>query len=272
MDEQEIKELFKNTFNTVADGYDHPAIRFFSESAKNISSYLNLEGNEHVLDVATGTGCAALAVVKDLPHGHVTGIDFSKGMLSQAIKKKMQAKVNNVTFIEMDMQEIDFPDAHFDIVMSAFSIFFIEDMKKQLLHMREKVKYDGKIIIITFYENTFSPLIDLFLQRLKQYAIEPPVIAWRRVATQEQCISLFKEIRLDKVKNERLECGYYIKDASDWWYIIWNVGLRGLVDQLSPNELVQFKKEHLAEVQELASDQGIWLEMSALYTVGTQRV
>lgn len=270
MNEQELKEFFKSTFNTVAGGYDHPAMSFFPESAKHISSYLNLTGNEQVLDVATGTGCVALNIAKDVPNGHVTGIDFSKGMLSRAMKKKTEWDVLNVTFAEMDMQKIDFPDQYFDIAVSAFSIFFVDDMKKQLTHIAKKIKDGGKIIITTFYDNAFSPLVVLFLDRLEKYGIEPPTLAWKRVATKEQCTSLFNDAGLGNAKSEQLECGYHLNDASDWWHIIWNGGFRGLVNQLATDELVRFKEEHLAEVQGLASDKGIWLEMSVLYTVGTK--
>jgi hypothetical protein len=67
-----------------------------------------------------------------------------------------------------------------------------------------------------------------------------------------------------------LECGYYLSDASDWWYIIWNAGFRGLVNQLAPDLLSRFKEEHFAEIQKLKSDRGIWLEMGILYTFGTK--
>ena len=271
MDDQELKEFFKSTFNTVADGYDRAALSFFPDSAKHISSYLNLCGNEHVLDVATGTGCAALILAKDMPDCHVTGVDFSQGMLSQAMNKKDEYGLDNVTFCEMDMQAIEFPDNYFDVGVSAFSIFFVEDMKKQLSHIAQKIKDGGKIITTTFYDNAFSPLVDLFLDRLKKYGIEPPIFSWKRVATKQQCVDLFSEAGLADPKSEQLDCGYHLRDASDWWQIVWNAGYRGLVSQLANDELARFKDEHLSEVQNLASDKGIWLEMNVLYTVGTKR-
>jgi len=271
MDEQELKAFFKSTFNNVAEGYDNSAMRFFPESARHLPEYLNLNGNEHVLDVATGTGCAALLIAKYLPEGQVTGIDFSKGMLSRAMKKRSESGLDNVKFIEMDMQSLDFPDNHFDAAVSAFSIFFVEDMKKQLTHIAKKVKHDGKIIITTFYDNAFSPLVDLFLDRLNKYGIEPPTLAWKRVATQEKCTSLFNDAGLHNAKSEQIECGYHLNGTSDWWHIIWNGGFRGLVNQLAPDELARFKEEHCAEVQRLASDKGIWLEMSIIYTIGTNK-
>lgn len=270
MDQQKNKAFYKKTFNTIADGYDNPVMRFFPESAQRITSYLNMKGNEHVLDVATGTGCAALTLGQELPAGRVTGIDFSAAMLDQATDKKEQAGLENITFAKMDMQAIDFPDQHFDAAVSAFSIFFVEDMEKQLAHIADKVKEGGQVITTTFYDTSFSPLADMFMQRLEQYGIEPPSLAWKRVATEEQCLRLFRNAGLHDGKSHRVDCGYYLHDAADWWHIIWNGGFRGLVNQLEPDELERFQQEHSAEVQAFASEQGIWLEMSVLYTVGTR--
>lgn len=271
INEHQLKKLFKSTFDTVAEGYDNAAMRFFPESAQHISTYLQLNGNEHILDVATGTGCAALTLAKDLPRGQVTGIDFSKGMLSQARNKQAARGIRNVTFAEMDMQSIAFPDNHFDIAVSAFSIFFVEDMKSQLNHVASKVKNGGKIIMTTFYDTSFSPLVTLFLDRLKKYGIEPPTLAWKRVATTEQCVRLFSEAGIQNMRSEQVECGYHLRNGQDWWQIVWNGGFRGLVNQLAPHEVERFKKEHLSEVDNLATDQGIWIDMAIIYTFGSKQ-
>ncbi|MEJ2692005.1 MAG: class I SAM-dependent methyltransferase [Candidatus Thiodiazotropha sp.] len=270
-DNQELKELYKSTFNAVSDGYGHSAMRFFPESAKQISQYLNLKGDEQVLDVATGTGYVALTIAKELPDGHVTGIDFSSGMLTQAMKNRDRQEICNVTFVEMDMQEIDYQDRYFDVAISAFSIFFVEDMKTQLSHIADKVKTGGKILITTFLENAFTPLVDLFLKRLESYGVEVPSLAWKRVASQQQCLSLFDAAGLRNATSRQLDLGYYLADAAEWWSIIWNAGFRGLVNQLSQSDLIKFKAEHLAEIDALMSEKGLWLEMNILYTIGESR-
>lgn len=270
MNEQEFKEFFKSTFNTVADGYDSLAMSFFQESAQHISSFLNMNGDEHVLDVATGTGNVALTLAKELPNGQVTGIDFSEGMLSQAIRKKIDRDIHNVTFVEMDMQSLNFNDNYFDVVVNAFSLFFVKDMEKQLSHIAVKVKKNGKIIMTTFSNNAFSPLVDFFYNRLEKYGIEIPTPTWKQVATKQQCISLFQKVGLQNINSKQIDSEYYLSQASDWWSIIWNGGFRGLVSQLSTHDLAKFKQEHLSEIEELASDKGIRLEMPILYTIGTK--
>ena len=87
MDEQQRKQQIKNTFNTVSEGYDNQALRFFMNSAHQLPAIFGFKGNEHILDVATGTGIAALELARAVPQGKVTGIDFSEGMLTQARSK-----------------------------------------------------------------------------------------------------------------------------------------------------------------------------------------
>lgn len=271
MKDAELKEYFRITFNAVADGYDGTPTRFFPQCAAKAVSLLNLKGDEQILDVATGTGWVALEAAKQLTKGHVTGIDLSDAMLAQAQRKQTGANAHNITLMEMDMQQLDFPAEHFDAAVSAFSLFFVEDMVAQLKHIASKVQSDGQLICTTFYDDAFSPLVTLFLNRLASYGIEIPSLAWKRVATIEQCTQVFIEAGLQNVSCQRIEHGYYFKDATDWWYMIWNAGFRGLVSQLSNEDLIKFKQEHLAEVDALASDQGVWLQLDILYTLGKKK-
>ena len=45
-----------------------------------------------------------------------------------------------------------------------------------------------------------------------------------------------------------------------------------MVIQLSPKDSIRLKKEYLVEIEDLASDKGIWLEMNILYTGGAKTV
>lgn len=268
MDEQERKQMYKKTFNTVAEGYDNDALRFFTASAGLLSSFLDLQGDEHILDVATGTGNAALTIAQKLTRGRVTGIDFAENMLGRARRKQAAWGIDNVNFLEMDMQAIAFPDQHFDAAVSAFSIFFVENMEKQLAHIATKVKPGGRIIVTSFYETAFSPLVDIFFKRLGQYNIDPPPLTWKRIATEEKGLAILNAAGLKEVCCHRRDVGYYLPDADGWWNVVWNGGFRGLVSQLSPTDLEKFKEEHLCEINELATDQGIRLDVQALFLIG----
>jgi len=267
MDEQEQKRKLKETFNTIAKGYDSPALLFFSKSAALLPGQLALQGDEHVLDVATGTGHAALALAAELPRGRVTGIDFSEGMLAEAKGKLRERGVENVTLHQMDMQALGFHAESFDAAVFSFSLFFVEDMGGLLGHVRGKVRPGGRVLATSFQEGTFCPQVDMFFERVKKYGVEVPA-RWRRLSSPQECTELFEAAGLKDVRVEAKSVGYHLSEAEGWWEVIWNAGLRRFVSDLSSAELERFRREHMEEIGTLCSKEGLWLEVKVLYTQG----
>ena len=270
MNEQQRKAIIQETFNTVSSGYDGLPLRFFPESAGLLAKSLGLRGDEHVLDVATGTGNAAMAVADHLPQGRVTGIDFSAGMLEQARNKAASRQVRNVEFIEQDMQALGFPADHFDAAVCSFGLFFLDDMDAQLARIAATVKPGGKIAITGFQESYFRPMVDLMFKRLAGYGVQKPPQAWLRIATEAGCKDLFSQAGLVDIRVQEENVGYYLKTAEDWWYVVWNAGFRRLVRQLSEENQERFKRDHLEEVETLRTKDGIWLDVGVLFTIGTK--
>jgi ubiquinone/menaquinone biosynthesis C-methylase UbiE len=268
MNEEQRKTIIKETFDTVSGAYDSRALRFFPESAKHLASILRLRGNERVIDIATGTGNTALVLAKHLPQGHVTGIDFSQGMLDQAQGKAALMNIRNVEFMEMDMQNIDMPAGQFDAATCAFGIFFVDDMDSQLAHIATMVRNGGTIAICNFTENYFQPLMGLLIDRLKTYNVQQGTQTWKRIANKASCKELFKKAGLRDIMVEEKNMGFFLESEKEWWDVIWNAGFRRLINQLKPSDLEKFRQEHLQEVAELATKDGIWLDIGVLYTVG----
>jgi len=269
--EQKAAAAVRETFDTVAAGYDNESLRFFRDNARAMASYFDPRESIRLLDVATGTGNAAIALAGHLPLAQVTGVDFSPAMLAQARAKGAAAGLHNVQFLEMDMQSLAFPDGYFDAAVCAFGIFFVDDMERQLRKIAEMVKPGGRVLISCFYEGSFSPCVDLFLDRIEQYGVERPPLRWKRIATEERCISLFRDAGLAEIRADRRDVGYYLESADNWWEVIWNGGFRGLVEQLSAGDLQRFRNEHLQEIDELRTRDGIWLNLDVLHVMGTAK-
>jgi ubiquinone/menaquinone biosynthesis C-methylase UbiE len=270
MDEEQRKAKIRETFNTVAEGYDSDALRFFPATAQLIAESLRLRGDESVLDVATGTGNAALALAGHLPRGRVVGVDFSSGMLERARGKAESLNVQNVEFLERDMQSLGFSPGRFDAAVSSFGIFFVEQMEAQLTHIAESVKSGGRIAISGFQENYFHPLRDLMLKRLTDYGVQTPPQSWKRIATEEGCRELFRAAGFSDIRVEPRNVGYFLKDEEQWWDVIWNAGFRNLVNQMTPEDRERFKREHLEEVAALTTAEGLWLDVGILITIGVK--
>jgi ubiquinone/menaquinone biosynthesis C-methylase UbiE len=270
MDDQTMKAALKETFDTVSEGYDGPALKFFLRSAENLAELLGPKGDEHVLDVACGTGHASVAVARRLQRGRVTAVDFSAGMLGQARRKAEALGIRNISFIEGDMQALPFPEGSFDAAVCAFGIFFVMDMETQLAHIASRVKHGGTIMVSNFREDYFHPLKDLFMDRLAAYGVRNPPQAWKRIAHEEGCRQLFATAGLSDIRVETRNVGYHLGSAEEWWDIIWNAGFRRLLAQLSADDQERFKREHLDEVASLRTREGIWLDTGVLYTAGTR--
>ena len=270
MNADQVKAMLKDTFNTVAGVYDNPVLRFFPASARHLADLLRLHGDEHVLDVATGTGHAALELAARLPRGRVMGVDFSAGMLEQARCKAAAHGVRNVEFAEMDMQDLRFDAASYDAAVCAFGIFFVEDMESALAHIATKVRPGGTVALCNFQKDYFLPLRKLLTDRLAAYGVPLPPQTWERIANETGCRELFEQAGLRDVRVEPKNMGYFLSDENEWWDVVWNAGFRRLLSQLPPADLPRFREEHLQEVSALMTPKGLWLDIGVLFTTGVK--
>jgi len=273
MDDSQRKASVRETFNTISNGYDGSALRFFPNSAQCMISLLDLHGDERVLDVACGTGHASVALARVLPRGRVTGVDFSAGMLEQARQKAAALGIGNIEFIERDMTALGFPADTFDAAVCAFGLFFVEDMATQLTHVASVVKPGGTVMISSFDEaHYFRPLRDLLLARLGRYGVVIPSPTWKRIGNERACVALFEEAGLANARVESSNLGYFLDNAEGWWDVVWNAGFRRLISQLPSDDVERFKQEHLQEVEALTTKDGVWLDVGVLYTFATKPV
>jgi hypothetical protein len=167
----------------------------------------------------------------------------------------------------MDMQALTLPDALFDAATCAYGVFFVEDMVQLLKGIAAKVKPGGSIAFTGFYETAFLPLADLFFDRLQHFGIDRPNVSWKRIGTESRVIELCRTAGLAELDVERKNLGYHLKDAGEWWDVLWYAGFRGVLNQLTVQDLERFKADHLAEIQGLATDDGIWFDVDVLLTV-----
>ncbi len=279
------KAMIQNGFDTVAEGYDHPSLSFFPETAKRLVEHLNLSPTDNLLDVCTGTGCVALTAAEKLTQGKVTGIDLSSGMLQQAKNKAAQMGILNTTamdgesagnagaigsaeFIQMDLEHLTFPKGSFDVATSSFGLFFLEDMTIALSNIASTVRPGGKVAITTFTGEAFSPMADIFIKRFGSTGREVPPLSWQRLATKELIKEQFKAVGITTVSIHHEPLGYQMTDSQMWWDVVWNAGWRSLLNQLSEEEQKDFEKIHREEISEVLGDDGVWFNTEVLIAVG----
>jgi ubiquinone/menaquinone biosynthesis C-methylase UbiE len=105
-----------------------------------------------VLDVATGTGHAALAAAR---RGAVsTGVDYVPELVAIA-RRRASAEVLDVTFVEGDAENLPFPDDSFDQVLSAIGVMFVADHARAAAELARVTRPGGRIALASWTPTGF---------------------------------------------------------------------------------------------------------------------
>ncbi len=141
-------------FDDIAPAYDF-LNHFLSANTdklwrKKSVKILSIKNPKKILDVATGTGDLAIAMLKLNPE-KIIGIDISKEMLE--IGKKKIKELNKEQIIELqqnDAENIPFTNNSFDAVTVAFGVRNFENLNKGLSELYRVLNSNGTLLILEF--------------------------------------------------------------------------------------------------------------------------
>jgi SAM-dependent methyltransferase len=95
--------------------------------AEHIVSLARVRRGERVVDLATGTGNAALLAAG--ASARVTGLDTAPRLIDVARGRAM-AEGLEASFVVGDMQALSFDDGSFDVALSVFGLIFAADARR----------------------------------------------------------------------------------------------------------------------------------------------
>jgi SAM-dependent methyltransferase len=147
---------------------------------------LDLRSTERVLDVATGSGNAALAAARrGCP---VVGLDYVPALLERA-RLRAAAEGLEAEFVEGDAEALPFEDASFNVVSSVFGAMFAPDQEQAARELTRVCRTGGRIGLVAHTPEGF--IGQLFKTNAKH--VPPPVglrspVLW---GTEERLRELF---------------------------------------------------------------------------------
>lgn len=171
----------------------------FQQWTPIVADAAGIKAGQRVLDVACGTGVLAREAAGRVGGvGLVTGLDRNEGMLAMArrIAPAVAWKAGRA-------EQLPFPDASFDAVVSQFGLMFFDDRVQALREMRRVLKPGGRLAVAVWDRLENSPgyaAMAGLLERLFGRRIASELHAPFALGDPEALRGLFAETGLGKAK------------------------------------------------------------------------
>ena len=143
------KRHMEQAYDAQAPGYDSAVGRGIRALMRQLLGDLDVGEAPVALDVACGTGISTFALIeKTGGKGEFHGVDISEGMLDVARRSAEAQGIANARFAKGDAENLDYPDAKFDVVISNMSLQFFPDKPRALAEMHRVLKPGGRLAIL----------------------------------------------------------------------------------------------------------------------------
>jgi ubiquinone/menaquinone biosynthesis C-methylase UbiE len=262
---QQIADLYSRRSQTYDDSDWHLRI------AHRLVEHAGITRGQHVLDIATGTGMAAIEAAQLVGYeGRVVGVDISNGMLEQARRKVEAFGLSNIQFQLADAEALDFPENSFDVVLCSSAFIWMSDLNAALRLWHRLLKPGGLIGFHAFAETAFVG--GVVTQKVAEkygisYAMSKPT------GTIEKCHDLLTAAGFEAIEIKPEQDGSYI--SLEQAKLMW-AGSEHPAPGQFPNPLSQFSSEQLeeakaefeVELKALMTEQGIWNDVTIFFTFG----
>ena len=155
------KGQVEKMFNNISKEYDilNRVISFGIDVSwrKKIVKILKSKNPSMILDVATGTGDLAIAMVETNAK-KIIGLDISKGMLDVGIEKIKDKNLNHtIDMVIGDSENLKYEDNFFDAVTVSFGVRNFESLDSGLSEIFRVLKPNGSLVILETSNPTKFP-------------------------------------------------------------------------------------------------------------------
>lgn len=259
------KQWVEKVFDSAASEYGEKSCSFFNYFGKRLVEQIPLVANQHVLDIATGKGAILFPLAEKVgPSGRVVGIDISEQMLKETSHVVQKRDIDWIDLLQMDAEQLDFPDNSFDAVFCGFALFFFPSMSKALSEFKRVLKPEGFLAVSTWGNDSgLDALVNKEINRVgnrTSLAISP---LWSAQALQGVLgMADFTNVKIIEETKEFLH-----HTPEEWWQSLWAHGTRAKLEQLSPEELSELREQVINKAKDFDQGNGVREELQVFYGI-----
>lgn len=156
--------------------------------AEDLADATDLLAGSRVVDVATGSGNAAIAAAR--MGCEVTGVDYVPGLLERG-RERAAAERLSIDFVDGDAEDLPALDGSFDAVLSVFGAMFAPDHARTAAEIARVCRPGGRVGLASWTPEGF--IGDLFRTIAAQVPPPPGVASPMLWGTETHLASIFGE-------------------------------------------------------------------------------
>jgi demethylmenaquinone methyltransferase/2-methoxy-6-polyprenyl-1,4-benzoquinol methylase len=246
LDQPAAKDLFPATFSRVAAAYkrrlDEVMARGEAHGRAAVIEWIDPTPGQRILDLACGPGTLSYPLAKAVsPGGELIGIDLATGMIELAQRDAPPGLP--VRFELMDMEDLRFPDRHFDAAVCGHGLQFVPDLGRALSETRRVLKPGSRMAASVPVDPLQPSKAQAVLERVVGGALPPAPkardqFATRRIVEDEESFaSTAKRAGFSAAEVVRYEEStswaspqHFVEMSGSWW----SMALR--LERITPSE------------------------------------
>jgi SAM-dependent methyltransferase len=200
------------SFTASGDAYDRFMGRYSRELAPRLLAFAGIAEGMRALDVGCGSGSLTSALADRLGAANVAAADPSEPLLAACAARVPGADVRRAP-----AEELPWPDASFDAVLSQLVLNFVADADAAVAQMRRVTVPGGIVASCTWDYGVGMRMLRTFWDAAGELDPRAPDESSMRYRSEEELASLWERGGLDDVATGPLEVEVAYGSFDDYW-------------------------------------------------------
>jgi SAM-dependent methyltransferase len=220
-----LRQRLQRIWGSVAPGWEQHSAWVDDRGATLTGRMLELaalERGARVLELACGAGGVGIAAAERVgPDGEVVVSDVAPEMTAIAARRVHALGLANVVTRDLDLEEIDEPDASFDVVLCREGLMLVPDPARAAGEIRRVLRPGGRAVLAVWGPREHNPWLNVVFETVSAQLGEPtppPGIPGPfSLDDTDRLAGVLEAAGLIDVTVESLRVPYRATSAEEWW-------------------------------------------------------